>query len=52
VPKRQHKGEVSALLVMLALLFVLLALLLGHPKPPAPMHDALPRHAVSQSPTR
>ena len=47
VAPRKHTAEGITLLVTLAVLFVLLVLLVGHPKPPAHSRDLTPAHASS-----
>jgi hypothetical protein len=52
VPPRKHSGEAAMLLIALALLFVLLVLLVGHPKPAAPFESLTPPHASAAQSAR
>lgn len=45
VAPRKHTGEGILILVTLAALFVLLAVLVGHPKPPPHAEIPVPAHA-------
>lgn len=47
VPPKKRTGETVALLVTLILLFLLLVVFVGHPKPPPHAQDVAPAHASS-----
>jgi hypothetical protein len=52
VAPKKHTAEGIVLVISLALLFVLLTVLLGHPKPPPPATDAMPGHVSSLAHSR